>query len=129
MCFFFLSFLLFISTEHAVVVFVYNLELGTLKFVASEHKIIANNNGVNNGESKDVIIEPDEPSVVSKEDEDSKVNNLICQVKPHTKLMLMYDIIIILLLLSLLSVHRLESVMMKNLNLVRKMKSHWRIIS
>lgn len=51
--------------------------LSFLQFVASEHKI---NNGVNNGEHKDVAIEPDGPSVVSKEDDDSKVNNLSCRL-------------------------------------------------
>lgn len=38
--------------------------------MASEHKA---SNGVNNAEPKDVIIEPDGPSVVSKDDDDSKV--------------------------------------------------------
>lgn len=39
-----------------------------LQFVANEHK-----NGLNSVEPKDGVIEPDGPSVVSKEEDDSKV--------------------------------------------------------
>lgn len=39
-----------------------------LQFVANEHK-----NGGSNVEPKDIVIEPDGPSVVSKDEDDSKV--------------------------------------------------------
>lgn len=41
----------------------------SLQFVASEHK----KNGVSNAEPKDVVIEPDGPSTISKDEDDSKV--------------------------------------------------------
>jgi hypothetical protein len=41
-----------------------------MKFVAKEHI----KNGVNNSEPKEIVIEPDGPSTVSKEDEESKVS-------------------------------------------------------
>jgi len=41
--------------------------------VATEHI----RNGVNNAELKDMIIEPDGPSIVSKDDDESKVIKLI----------------------------------------------------